>query len=196
MRWARRGSARRLWRWDCCCARSWGGWARPRAAVAAAWGHSGSLLGSPPSACVPLPAAASGTSWTAVASGWRAFPSRSRRGSLGCKYFRGHWGEPLEIRKGPGARRSVGPSGAVALGPGLERRSLGTEKEPSRPQSLYPGAWLQVGGGRELLTTPKGRAWVLSLEPAKGIPLRSPARAGQERWQPTCYRRLQFSLSV
>lgn len=81
-RWARQGSARSRRRWGCCCARCWGTRARPRAAASRRWGR---LLGSALSTSVRLRAAASGTSWTAVASDWRAFPSRFRPGSLGCK---------------------------------------------------------------------------------------------------------------
>ena len=82
-RWARRGSAHPRRLWDCCCARCWDARARPRAAAAGPWGR---LLGSAQSTGAPFRAAASGTSWTAVASGCRVCPSRSRPGSLGCKY--------------------------------------------------------------------------------------------------------------
>lgn len=75
-RWARQTSARPRRRWGCCCARCWGAQARPRTPAVV----------SPPSSRAPLLAAALGSCWTAVASGWSAFPSRSHPGSLGCKY--------------------------------------------------------------------------------------------------------------
>lgn len=75
-RWARQSSARPRRRWGCYCARCWGAQARLRTPA----------VGSPPSSRAPLPAAALGSCWTAVASGWRAFPSRSHPGSLACKY--------------------------------------------------------------------------------------------------------------
>lgn len=133
-RWARRGSARPRRRWGCCCARRWDPRDRPRAAAAR----------SPPSACALLPAAASGTCWTAVAGGWRTFPSRSRPGSLGCKYSPEGGGG---AGAGPGrlARSSFSPGSASWPGPPA---ALGGDaEERSGPQSPLPSASRAALGG-------------------------------------------------
>lgn len=162
-RWARRGSARPRRRWGCCCARRWGARARPRAAVGAGAGRWGSLPAGRPSARAPLPAAASGTCWTAAAGGWRACPSRSRPGSLGCKYSwcgRGARGRGArQLFPGQLLVRAQASSGAPW---GWRRSRRGPRLPPPGPAGRAGGrlarpALPQVGEGREPLTTPAER---------------------------------------
>lgn len=151
-RWAHGGSAHPLQRWGCCCARCWDVRAQPRAAA----------TGSPETACARFPVAALGICWTAVANGWRAFPNCSHPGLLDCKYS--YWGRRGETARGLGTWCAAAFSRAAHLGPGLQRRSVGLEKEPSGPQSPFLCALLvalwalvqptepQMGKGGERMT--------------------------------------------
>lgn len=106
---------------------------------------------------LPLPRGAAGLQSPAAGAPSRAAPTLGRSAVSIRPVGLGAARDSGEPARGPGAGRAAAFSRAASAGPGLERRAVGMEKEPSAPRSPFPSA-LQVVQVGSWCAQP-GRRW-------------------------------------